>query len=1286
MNKFVQRNINELKRLKQRNTKNSNKATVKGVEEIIKLYTERNISNVATAENLIKGLTSDDKRTYEKAFQKYKDNINKFKEAKPIKERIAETKERKKDKTYFINFQIYTWRSPRNEKMKSAFSKNGVKYYIDSFDVKQATIKIKEEFPKDIIKQVVYRYEDAVRNETGSITHGNENEMFRKLIKFLRTDDEFNDTFEELMRYYDNLFQAIKITSVEFVNSKGEKLDILRENLTDATNISIYHRYITTPIYMEASTIHKAIQNGNHIENECWINALTDFYKDTLMSEKNRNRLTREKVIEIIGRGNFHEKGASIAEMEQVFKQYRIQVRIFDFMNRLIYKHDPEKRNHHIETLYAMVKNNHIYVLNHDLKSIQQGQANKNSLDVKASTDYYLNEKDEPPEFRMIKNINEILKIKGEENEEINIVLENNNLTEIFFQLVKSGYEPRISFQSIITEIRLKLGKTKYIINTQNLIKSSCDGCIAVDDEITYNRMNKAMFNFNKSLFNPIHKSFYNDIDVAILNEARTIVPSGLFCCAKAFPTDVFEADVSKAFTLAFMSMNEIPVFNQFDIWQVYTDNIDITTLHDLTLYYVEVKEELFNRKLLFNKKYCLIYGLFLKKVICGKIRILYYKQPSRTYKCNYKEIIDELWKHEISSNSDLDKTIKKLIANINFGLLEKGGSTSQKRMVFKHLKEAVNYQVEYGGKIHKLTDVEVEHIETKRDGGLKINEYENKGESYYVLNLKDKAQLQNGFRYIKELLLQYHNFKMYQDYYKLRSNGVKVYSVKTDAFVIQRCDEERTKEILNFHNGIGGWRISKYEDIKIPSVEYEIAKNEIIEIPTYEHKVIEFKNECDTDNIIEVIKKNNPMMIRGVYPGTGKSFICQKMVDKGYKVIFVCPTNRLLQEFEGDALTLNKFFGISFGDVKLEPFDYSGYDVIVFDEIYFSSLSTYWRIKQFVEDNKQNKIVIATGDTKQLKPIQPLTNIQEYEVYADHIINNIFTNSIILKECKRLKTQEDKDKLSNVKTDIFVNKLPFKEIIEKYFRYTTSISGSKHNIAYLNDTCKNVASEIRKLEKRKDEYEVGEFLICREYTKTQTSVFNVNFKYKIVHIGKDGVMTLKNTKTNILQSLKIQKVRDNFIFAHCTTCHSAQGSSIDGDITIFDYNHYDIKKYREWLWTAITRARDLNKVKFYKYSDDVNDDFNYKCIKSKYERKIENYKQQDRKAKRKIPKECYVNVEWFFSNITNQCNYCGCGFHTIIKGGNITTNLTAQRVNNEYTHTLDNIIPYCDRCNCSCR
>ena len=36
------------------------------------------------------------------------------------------------------------------------------------------------------------------------------------------------------------------------------------------------------------------------------------------------------------------------------------------------------------------------------------------------------------------------------------------------------------------------------------------------------------MFKFNKSLFNPIYKSHYNDIDITILDDTRTIAPLGL--------------------------------------------------------------------------------------------------------------------------------------------------------------------------------------------------------------------------------------------------------------------------------------------------------------------------------------------------------------------------------------------------------------------------------------------------------------------------------------------------------------------------------------------------------------------------------------------------------------------------------------------------------------------------------------------------------------------------------------------------------------------------------------
>lgn len=73
-------------------------------------------------------------------------------------------------------------------------------------------------------------------------------------------------------------------------------------------------------------------------------------------------------------------------------------------------------------------------------------------------------------------------------------------------------------------------------------------------------------------------------------------------------------------------------------------------------------------------------------------------------------------------------------------------------------------------------------------------------------------------------------------------------------------------------------------------------------------------------------------------------------MVERGFNVIVICPTNKLLQSFEGEATTMNKFFGINFGNIKLDEFDYSPYDYIVFDEVYFSNVSTYWKIKQLEE------------------------------------------------------------------------------------------------------------------------------------------------------------------------------------------------------------------------------------------------------------------------------------------------------------------------------------------------
>ena len=53
---------------------------------------------------------------------------------------------------------------------------------------------------------------------------------------------------------------------------------------------------------------------------------------------------------------------------------------------------------------------------------------------------------------------------------------------------------------------------------------------------------------------------------------------------------------------------------------------------------------------------------------------------------------------------------------------------------------------------------------------------------------------------------------------------------------------------------------------------------------------------------------------------------------------------------------------------------------------------------------------------------------------------------------CKRLHTEEDKQKLDNIKRDIFENKISTTKLIEKYFRYTDNIASSKFYIAYLQE------------------------------------------------------------------------------------------------------------------------------------------------------------------------------------------------------------------------------------------
>ena len=266
-----------------------------------------------------------------------------------------------------------------------------------------------------------------------------------------------------------------------------------------------------------------------------------------------------------------------------------------------------------------------------------------------------------------------------------------------------------------------------------------------------------------------------------------------------------------------------VPVFNEFDIWKPYKGE----PIKSLNLYIVRVKNNQPFHMFL-NKRHNLCYGQFLTE----GVEILAVKQPSFIKKVNYKQIVEELWKTQISENAEEDALIKKRIANCNYGMMEKGVNRNQKSFIFDSYSEAKFYQIQYGGTINYTRQYEeVPILRSSSQGPIVVGkEFKETDQAIYILNLSATGCLNNGFRYIKELLMQIHNNYLQECLQLLRKADIPVFSVKTDAMTILGEHLERAEQIRNFEEGIGNWRLSKTEDINFPYELHELK--ETVAIP----------------------------------------------------------------------------------------------------------------------------------------------------------------------------------------------------------------------------------------------------------------------------------------------------------------------------------------------------------------------------------------------------------------------------------------------------------------------
>ena len=439
---------------------------------------------------------------------------------------------------------------------------------------------------------------------------------------------------------------------------------------------------------------------------------------------------------------------------------------------------------------------------------------------------------------------------------------------------------------------------------------------------------------------------------------------------------------------------------------------------------------------LFFNKTINLCYGLFLKKE--DQPFIIAVKEPSNYRKVSYDKIAEEVWATKISDDEAEDTQIKKTICNTQFGMLEKSFNKNTKSSIHTNYGVAKHNQAIYGGTIYTLSKYEYKEVyfvdpldrgikDDESDDDISLSrrvEFHETDDKIYILNMEAKASLHNGFRYIKEMLVQYHNFNLNKAYEKMIQNEIKVFTVKTDAFTVLKKDVEVVMTLLDFGDKTGKWRVSKTKGINLPISNFIKKEASEIKFSEYTNNNIDLtiEDEYDTDKLCDIFESKKRIMIRADLPGSGKSYSCESLTKRGYNILFVCPTNVLMDKYENNhntkitGITLNKFFGFGLTEnTKITKFDDSDYQVIVFDEIFFYTPSILARIKKYCVEN-DSKIIIATGDTDQLEPVGQISNNLNYDSYMNQCINIIFENLMQFKENKRLKTKEDKDKLKKIK------------------------------------------------------------------------------------------------------------------------------------------------------------------------------------------------------------------------------------------------------------------------------
>ena len=170
-----------------------------------------------------------------------------------------------------------------------------------------------------------------ISQQKGKLTKRRTND-FKLLYRICMTDGNFKERELKTPGYVDGKY-IVNWT----VTGGGVKQDAAADpqetrKHASGDKVAIQFKYCSTQLGLSKRTFRDALQKGRHHVSECWINALYDNYEHTLLrTDKKKNLITRETILEVLGRTEEDLKeGLTINEVLPFFEKYKLKLRVYE--------------------------------------------------------------------------------------------------------------------------------------------------------------------------------------------------------------------------------------------------------------------------------------------------------------------------------------------------------------------------------------------------------------------------------------------------------------------------------------------------------------------------------------------------------------------------------------------------------------------------------------------------------------------------------------------------------------------------------------------------------------------------------------------------------------------------------------------------------------------------------------------------------------------------------------------------------------------------------------------